>query len=341
MNKPAMPKALLAATTAALALAATGTVGASAPPDDTAAAPPGDTATAQSDATFPVTIETCGIETTYDAPPTRAVTMNQSSTEVMLSLGLAESMVGTAYLDDEILPDLADAYDAVPVLVEDDYPSNEVFLETEPDFVYAAYNSAFNAEAAGDRAELAGLGVASYLSVDACPDRPDSEALTIDDVFQEIRDIAAIFGVPERAEALIADQQAAIDDAALDGAGDLTVAWWDGGVDAPTIGACCGGPGMIISALGAENVFADVEGGWGEVNWEAFIEADPDVIILVDASWDPAADKIAFLESDTSLADLPAVAEGRFVTIPFSATTPGVRNAPAIAELATAIAELG
>lgn len=327
MNKTALHRTLVAAGTAAVTLATAGSVGATTP-DDSAAA------------TFPVTIENCGIESTYDAPPTSAVTMNQSATEVMLSLGLADSMVGTAYLDDEILPELADAYAEVPVLVEDDYPSNEVFLDTEPDFVYAAYNSAFTPEAAGDRAELAGLDVASYLSVDACPDRADSEALTIDDVFQEIRDIAAIFGVPERAEDLIAEQQAALEAAALDGAGDITVAWWDGGVDAPTIGACCGGPGMIMSALGVDNVFADVEGGWSSVSWEAFIDADPDVIILVDASWDPAADKIAFLGSDTSLADLPAVAAGRVVTIPFSATTPGVRNAPAIAELATTISDV-
>lgn len=328
-----MRRTLLTAGTAALTLLAAGTTGATTPPADARAHPSGE-------ASFPVTIDNCGVEVTVDTPPTRAVTLNQSSTEVMLALGLEESMVGTAYLDDEILPELADAYAAVPELVADDYPSNEVFLETEPDFVYAAYNSAFNAEVAGDRAELEDLGIESYLSLDACPDRADDVALTIDDVFQEVRDIAAIFGVPERAEALIAEQQATLDASTLGDADGLTVAWWDGGVDAPTIGACCGGPGMIMSALGVENVFAGVEGGWGEVSWEAVIEADPDVIILVDASWDPAADKTTYLESDPALRDLAAVTEGRVVSIPFSATTPGVRNAPAIATLATEIAAL-
>ena len=56
------------------------------------------------DSSFPVTIKNCGRTTTYDAPPQRAVTMNQAATEIMLALGLADQMVGTAYLDDAILP---------------------------------------------------------------------------------------------------------------------------------------------------------------------------------------------------------------------------------------------
>lgn len=58
--------------------------------------------------------------------------MNQASTEVMLVLGLADKMVGTAYMDDEILPSLAEAYNSVPVLAEE-YPSQEILFAGEPD----------------------------------------------------------------------------------------------------------------------------------------------------------------------------------------------------------------
>src|SRR5688572_7455766 len=44
---------------------------------------------------FPVTIENCGLETTYTEAPIRGVTMNQAATEIMLKLGLEGSMVGT------------------------------------------------------------------------------------------------------------------------------------------------------------------------------------------------------------------------------------------------------
>ena len=67
----------------------------------------------------PVTIENCGVTQTFKTPPQHAVSMNQHATEIMLELGLQDHMVGTAYLDDTILPELATAYNAVPVLATD------------------------------------------------------------------------------------------------------------------------------------------------------------------------------------------------------------------------------
>src|SRR5690606_11158737 len=103
---------------------------------------------------------------------------------------------------------------------------------------------------------------------------------------------------------LIAEQQALVDAADLSGVGDLSVMWWDGSTDAPSVGSCCGAPGMLMTALGVTNVFDDEAGSWTTVNWEPVIEADPDVIILVDASWDLAADKEEFLRADPVLQNL-------------------------------------
>ncbi|WP_394137162.1 hypothetical protein [Cytobacillus oceanisediminis] len=40
---------------------------------------------------------------TFVEAPKRAVSLNQHATEIMLALGLEDSMAGTAFLDDEIL----------------------------------------------------------------------------------------------------------------------------------------------------------------------------------------------------------------------------------------------
>ncbi|WP_431727240.1 ABC transporter substrate-binding protein [Verrucosispora sp. TAA-831] len=290
---------------------------------------------ATASAAGPVTLTNCGTPVTVPGPPARAVTMNQSATEIMLALGLQDRMAGTAYLDDEVLPEYAAAYAQVPVLAKE-YPSKEKLLDLAPDFVYASFSSAFGDEGAGDRADWQKLGVTTYLSTAGCPKDTRPAKLAMDDVFTEIREIAAIFGVAERAETLIADQKQRIADVSA-GAKGARVLWWDGGNDAPSAGACCGGPAMIMSAAGVTNIFDDLTGSWADTNWEAVIERDPDVIVLVDASWDTAAAKQAFLEKHPALKDLPAVRDKRYVTVPFSATSAGVRNVLAVEALARGV----
>ncbi|NED98618.1 ABC transporter substrate-binding protein [Phytoactinopolyspora halotolerans] len=299
---------------------------------------PAGTSDATSTASGPVIIDNCGLQVTVDAPPQRAVTMNQSATEVMLALGLEDRMAGTAYLDDAVLPQFADAYATVPVLSEA-YPSQEALLDAEPDAVYGAYPSAFQPDAAGDRAELHELGVSTYLSPAACPDKAPDEPLEIETVWQEIQDIGAIFGATDQAAALVEQQRSDLAEAvaAADDMSSTTVMWWDGGTDAPSVGACCGAPGMIMNAAGLQNVFADIEGNWADVSWEQVAERDPDVIVLVDAEWSTAEEKRDTIESTPGARELPAVADGRFVEVPFSATTPGVRNVRAVADLITGV----
>ncbi len=289
---------------------------------------------------YPVTINNCGLEIVYEAAPERAVTMNQAATEIMLALGLEESMIGTAYLDDAVMPEMEEAYNTVPVL-SDQYPSQEVLFASETDFVYGVYRSAFGDEAAGPREELKTLAIGSYLSGVACEDetqRPDKTTFEI--VYGEIMDIGRIFGVEDRAEALIAEMQAELEasQAAVAELDTASILWYDSGSDLPFVGACCGTPNMIIEAVGGENIFADADGNWAEVSWEEVLERNPDAIVIVDASWDPAQDKIDLLTSDPLYSTMTAVQNEAFIVIPFSATTLGVRNAQAVVDIAAGLA---
>ncbi len=91
---------------------------------------------------YPIGITNCGVQSWIKSPPQRAVTMNQGTTEVMLALGLADRMVGTAYIDDYIWPELEAEYNTVPVIAKE-YPTIDELLSVKPDFVYASYSSAF------------------------------------------------------------------------------------------------------------------------------------------------------------------------------------------------------
>jgi iron complex transport system substrate-binding protein len=286
---------------------------------------------------FPLTINNCGIEITYAAPPQRAVSMNQSTTEIMLKLGLEKQMVGTGNLVDSVLPELEAAYHTVPILA-DGYPAQEVVFAAEPDFVYGAFRGAFADEAAGPRAELLKLGINSYVSPLFCEDRAlAAKEATFDLLYGEIRDIGRIFGVDARAEALITEMQSGLDEVQRtigEPSQRARVVWYDSNIEEPFVGACCGAPAMLMAAAGAENIFADTEGTWAVVNWESIVDRAPEVIVFVESDWSTVEAQIDYLLNEPAFASIPAVQNQRFVVVPFSATTLGVRNVAGVVELA-------
>lgn len=289
---------------------------------------------------FPVEISSCGHTSTLERPAARAVTMNQGATEVALALGVEDRLVGTAFLDDEVPQRWAAAYAGVPVL-SPEYPTREELLAAEPDLVYGAYASAFDAGAAGSRAELESTGTHAYLSPFGCDDADQRPDASFEAVWEEVAAVAAAFGVPQRAEELRdeQEQQLAALEAEQAGAG-LDVLWYDSGDKAPYVGGGAGGPQLVLEAVGATNVFSDQPGSWVEASWEKVVEADPDVVVLADASWSSAAEKIAYLEADPVLGGLRAVREQRFVTVAFSESTAGVRLVDGAVSVAEQLAGL-
>jgi iron complex transport system substrate-binding protein len=117
----------------------------------------------------------------------------------------------------------------------------------------------------------------------------------------------------------------------------LSVFWFDSGTDTPYVGACCGAPGLIMQTVGLQNILPDLAGSWADANWEDIVTADADVIVLIDAAWDLAADKITLLEGNPAYADMTAVGAARYVVIPFSYTTAGIRNVDAVRLIAQAL----
>jgi iron complex transport system substrate-binding protein len=266
--------------------------------------------------------------------------MNQSTTEIMLKLGLHGQMVGAGNLVDAILPELESAYRAVPVLA-DKYPAQEVVFAAEPDFIYGAFRGAFADEAAGSRAELLVLGISSYVSPLFCEERSlAAEKATFDLLYAEIRDIGRIFGVDARAEKMVGEMQSSLENVQRNlGEPDeaIRVLWWDSNIDEPFVGACCGAPAMLLEAAGAQNVFADTPGTWAVVNWESIVDRNPEAIVFVESEWSTVQAQIDYLLENPAFSSVPAVQNQRFVIVPFSATTLGVRNVAGVVDLAEAL----
>ncbi|PVU81900.1 putative F420-0 ABC transporter substrate-binding protein [Cellulomonas sp. WB94] len=336
---PAAHRRTTTATAALLLLAlagcASGSVAGS--PATTAGTP---AASSPATATFsPTTLDNCGTKVTVSTPPERVVTIKSTSTEMLLALGLQDRIVGTAFADGPVPTQYAKAAAAIPVL-SDKVPGQEALLTSTPDFVYAGWESNFSADGAGDRASLAALQIGTYVSPAACKEPGyQPSPLTFDDVFGEIREVAGIFGVPDRAETLISEQQDQL--AAIEKPVKATTAlWYSSGSDTPYVGAGIGAPQMIMDAAGITNIFEGVRDTWTPVGWEQVVAADPDVIVLVDATWNTAAKKIDLLEQNPATSQLTAVRDHRYLTVPFASTEAGVRNVDAAVSLAEQLAAL-
>lgn len=318
--------AALVAAAASVALLAACAPGAQAGSGD--AAPEADAAASG----YPLTIDNCGTEVTFEQAPERVVTIKSSTLELLLALGLEDRVIGAAFTDGPVPEAYADAAEGIEVL-SDRVPSQEVTLAAEPDLVFAGWESNLTAEGAGDRGTLEQLGVHTYVAPAACQGegyQPDP--LTFDGVFAGFEQAGAIFGVTDAAADLIADQRAALEAIEPSEAG-LTALWYSSGDDQPFVGAGTGAPQMIMEAAGLENVVGDVRDSWTSLSWEAVVDANPDVIVLVDAAWNTAESKIARLEANPATAAMPAVQQGRYVIVDFPATEAGVRNVDAVAAI--------
>ncbi|TGB45283.1 ABC transporter substrate-binding protein [Mycolicibacterium peregrinum] len=311
----------------------------------------GPTAASQTPAGYPLTLQNCGRQVVIDAPPQRSVSLNQGSTEILLSLGLADRMVGTATWTDPVRSDLVADNARVPRLAVNK-PSLESVLDAEPDLVTASFGGTLGPGGVADRDQFAQLGVPTYLAPSDCEgktsvngDGARSAPFTMEAIYAEIRDLATIFDVADRGDQLIAQLRQRMASAAGT-ENDIDMAFWFSDIRAPYFAGCCGSPGVIAGTVGARNVFADTTDEWPQVSWESVADRDPDVLVLADLSrrtidGDALATKIEFLESNPLTRGLTAVRQRRYIVVNGADLNPSIRTVDGAEKVAQGLAEFG
>lgn len=326
---PVVPRLVALAAVALLAACGTATAPTSAPPvAEPAAAAAGYT---------PVSVESCGTPLTFDAPPSRVVSTGQEATEILLTLGLAEKIVGVSRTYNALPAELAADFAAVPQLAGEESAPREVTLAARPDLVVAPY-ATFDFDAAEGLATVEDLSAAGAqifgLRVN-CAETP--AASTLEDTYADILDLGRIFGVSGRAEEVVADMRAVVDDvqARIAGRPPVTVLAYANG-EGP-LGVSGAGLGSdLIGLAGGTNVFVDLEEGFGEVTVEEAAQRNPEAFVVNFYEGGPSVqEKIDLLTR--VLPNSPAAQNGRAVGIDDAALNEGVRNADAVAELARAL----
>ncbi|MGR3633395.1 MAG: ABC transporter substrate-binding protein [Limimaricola soesokkakensis] len=292
---------------------------------------------------FPVTVQSCNRAVTFVAPPERAVSNDVNLTEMMLELGLRDRMVGHTGISDArgIDAPLRAALDGLPDL-SPQYPGREVLLGAGADFYFAGWNYGLQVGGEITPDTLVPFGIAVYELTESCAHVMEKPKASLGDLYTDIRNLGAIFGVSKRAEALVASWQSELADLAPEAhilAEPPRVFVYDSGEDMPFTAGRYAMPTALIEAAGGVNVMEDIGRSWGTVGWEEVIARDPEVILIVDYGEVTAAQKRNFLLSNPAFADLTAVREENFVTLDYVAATPGPRNIGAVGVLARAFAE--
>ncbi|MHB9293282.1 iron complex transport system substrate-binding protein [Hollandina sp. SP2] len=274
----------------------------------------------------PLTFTNYGRTVTLKALPKRVLTLGPNCTETFVALGLVDYIAGNSLKNHSRgpLPEYAQAYQKIPEL---NYGSatREAVISSGADFIYG-----IDWEFGGDGLdveELAGYGITVYMNA----------AQTLEQTYQEIRDIGKIFGIEARAAAYIADQQTrikAVQDT-ITGQGPVSVLVYDSGNDG--VFTCSGTnfETLLIGQAGGRNIFDDLtEKAWITVSYEAVLARNPQVIIIHDYDSPSVEVKMAEIKGNAMLAQLDAVKNDRFVIIELESVLPGNRLAYTVEKLA-------
>ncbi len=288
----------------------------------------------------PVTVKSCDREVTFDSPPKAAVSNDVNLTEMMLVLGLQDHMVGYTgisgwkTLDPVIREGVAELPELTPR-----YPTKEVLIGADADFLFAGWNYGLKVGGEVTPETLSPFGIKVYELTESCIHIMDKDPASMEDMYNDIRNLGLIFGEEERAEKLIAGWKKELAEIVADvpkDADPVRVFVYDSGEDTPFTAGRYAMPNAMIEAAGGVNIMNDVQKSWTKVGWEPVIERNPEVIVIINYGDVTAEEKRAFMMNNPAFADMDAVKNDRFVVLEYVVATPGPRNIPAVKTLAEA-----
>lgn len=285
---------------------------------------------------YPLTVHSCNREVTFKEAPKHALSHDINMTQMMLALGLKSRMVGYSGISGwkAVTPEMRSILDGLPELAAK-YPSVETLLDANVDFFFAGWD--YGMRVGGDLTPqtLTPLGINVLELTESCAFVMKRPPASLDDTYNDLRNLGRIFDVQDRANQLIADMQQQV--AAIQQ--DLPtekprVFLYDSGEDRAMTSGRLGMPQALIDAAGGRNILDDVEASWTRVNWETVVERNPQVIVIVDYSEITAEQKQQFLLDNKALQSVDAIRNQRFIVIPYVQATPGIDNVEAVQTLA-------
>lgn len=276
--------------------------------------------------TFPLTLDNYTVssdgaefsekEITYEAQPESVVANNQGTAELLLQLGLTDEITGVAALYGEPDESVSEEFTEIPVLAEG-YVGKELVVGADPDIVVGRGQLFASAEwGTGTVEELNEVDIQTYIQATSTP------GATFEDLYTDIDNLGKLFTVEENAQAFSEEVETRMDDivSAIPEDSDTMDYAYIFGAEGTNLDVYSGAADTYLndalSYMGLNNTFADTT---GEISVEALLEADPEVLLLVNYTGGRAPeDSLADIKANEALSSLTAIQEDRIFTIDYN-----------------------
>ena len=214
----------------ALSLAACGTPAAQGSPSPsatpTASAPTGTLTGGEESSHYPVTITTYNyagepVETVYEKAPERVVAVYQGCIETMIALGLEYHVIASYGLDNEVKDEWKDGFARMHYDESVFAPDKETVTLLQPDLIFS-WGSLFGDKKLGDVDGWIAKGTNTYINTNTS----SGGSRTLENEYTDILNIGKIFDVEDRAQALVDEMKAQVEEtlAAAQGREKVTAA---------------------------------------------------------------------------------------------------------------------
>lgn len=269
-----------------------------------------------------------------ETPRQKAVTLSQFMTEMLLALDLGDRIIGTALLDNPILPEFKEAYEKIPQLKigEGHSVAKEGFMATGADFV-SGWDSSISEQTTGSPQELIEKDIAPFMA------KSYSADATVETVYEDFELLGKIFGVQDKSTEVINKMKSDIK-SVTDKLGNIKdedrvkmMVYDSGEKDAMVVGS--GLANNLIELAGGSNIFGkDAEKPYINVSFESIVAQNPEVILVTDfMAGEPVKEKIEFLKSHPALKDVSAIKNNKIYVVGLADLSPGIRNPKLIEEM--------
>lgn len=214
----------------ALSLTACGTPAAQGSPSPsaapTASAPTGTLTGGEENSHYPVTITTYNyagepVETVYEKAPERVVAVYQGCIKTMIALGLEDHVIASYGLDNEVKDQWKDGFSRMHYDESVFAPDKETVTLLRPDLIFS-WGSLFGDKKLGDVDGWIAKGTNTYINTNTS----SGGSRTLENEYTDILNIGKIFDVEDRAQALVDEMKAQVEEtlAAAQGREKVTAA---------------------------------------------------------------------------------------------------------------------